>query len=169
VTDAGWNVERIRKAHDREHFDCGKPELNDFIRRYARQNDELGIGHSFVATRHGDARVLGYYTLRTGAVEVDQLPDTERRRFPRYPIPVIHLARLAVDRSAQGQRLGEFLLVHALRKAHAASLEVAAFAVEVVALDDSARSFYVKYGFSELKDDKHHLYLPTGMLRRLFA
>jgi GNAT superfamily N-acetyltransferase len=164
-----WVVERIRKAHRREGFDCGEPSLNEFLRAYARQNDDLELGRTFVATLPGESRVLGYYTLRAGSVIIENLPEEDRKRFPKYPVPVVHLGRLAVDRSTQGQRLGEFLLIHALRKAAAVSQEVAAFAVEVIAINETAHAFYLKYGFRELRDDRRHLYLPMKMVRKLFA
>ncbi|HEU4338774.1 MAG TPA: GNAT family N-acetyltransferase [Planctomycetota bacterium] len=164
-----WVVEGIRKNHRRDLFECGRPSLDDFLRRYARQNEELEVGRTFVATLPGDLRVLGYYTLGAGSLKVESLPEAERRRLPKYPVPVIHLGRLAVDRTIQKQRLGEFLLVHALRKAWAASQVVGAFAVEVMAIDDPARSFYAKYGFLELLDDRLHLYLATKTIGKLFA
>lgn len=162
-------IERIRKDHERAGFDCGNPELNEFLRKYARQNDELGLGRTFVAVRGGSPTVLGYHTLRNGEVEVANLPPEETKRFPRYPVPVVHFARLAVDRHSQGQRLGETLLLDGLERALAVSQTVAAYAVEVVAIDEAARAFYVKYGFRELKDDRRHLYLPMRTIAKLFG
>lgn len=167
--ERGWRIERIRKDHERADFDCGHAELNDFLRRYARQNDELGLARTFVAVRPGARTVLGYHTLRSGEVAVEDLRAEDSKRFPRYPVPVVHFARLAVDRRAQGQRLGEALLLDALERALAVSRAVAAFAVEVVAIDDAARAFYVKYGFQELRDDRRHLYLPIKTVARLFG
>lgn len=134
---------------------------------YARQNDDKGIGRTFVATRGGDFLVLGYYTLRSGAVAAVTLPEDERRRLPGYPVPVVHLGRLAVDRAVQGSGLGETLLVDALRRSHATSGEVAAYAVEVVAISEAARSWYVKYGFREMRDDRLHLYLSMKVIVKL--
>lgn len=163
-----WRLEPIRREHVRDAFDCGNAGLNDFLRRFARQSEDLGIARTFVATRPRDPRVHGYYTMRTGQVEVTRLPPGETKRFPRYPVPVVHLARLAVDRAVKGQGLGETLLLDALERALAVSRSAAAFAVEVVAIDDSARGFYLKYGFKELVDDRLHLYLPMKTLRDLF-
>lgn len=143
--------------------------LDEFLRRYARQSEELALARTFVATKAEDLRVLGYYTVRNGQVEVENLPPEETKRFPRYPVPVVHLARLAVDRTAQGQRLGERLLLDSLERALAASKNVAAYAVEVVAIDDAARRFYLRYGFRELLDDKLHLYLSMKIVAALFS
>lgn len=163
-----WIFEPIRRDHARDSFDCGVAALNEFLKKFARQNEDLAIARTFVAVRTGDPLVRGYYTLRTGQVEIKDLPPEETKRFPRYPVPIIHLARLAVDKTAQGKRLGERLLLDALERALAVSRSAAAFAVEVIAIDDSARSFYLKYGFKELVDDRLHLYLPLGVIAKLF-
>ncbi len=149
-------------------FDCGQPELNAFVHRYARQSDDLGLARTFVAVRPPARTVVGYHTLRNGEVEVDNLPADETKRFPRYPVPVVHLARLAVDRRSQGQRLGETLLLDALERSLVVSKSVAAFAVEVVAIDEAARAFYVRYGFTEFRDDRRHLYLSMKTVQALF-
>lgn len=165
----GWLIEPIRRDHVRDAFDCGNPGLDDFLRKFARQSDDLAIARTFVATKPPGPLVLGYYTMRTGQVEVHDLPSAETKRFPRFPVPVVHLARLAVDRAVKGQGLGELLLLDALKKALAVSHSVAAFAIEVVAIDDPARSFYLKYGFKELIDDRLHLYLPMKTVEQVFT
>ena len=162
-------IERIRKDHERASFDCGIEELNVFLSKYARQSEEFGLARTFVAIRPGETKVLGYYTVRNGETEVQNLRPEETKRFPRYPVPVVHLARLAVDRTAQGQRLGERLLLDAVERALAVSRSVAAYAVEVVAINDAAKRFYLKYGFRELLDDKLHLYLSMKTIARLFG
>ena len=88
------------------------------------------------------------------------LPKTATRKLPRHPVPVVLLARLAVDRIAQGTRLGEGLLLDALQRALDLSSGLGVHAVEVHALDDRAADFYRKYGFIPLVDDPLHLYLP---------
>lgn len=165
---ADWLLEPVRRDHVRDVFGCGNASLDDFLRKFACQSENLAIARTFVATKPKDLRVHGYYTLRTGQVEVKDLPAAETKRFPRYPVPVVHLARLAVDCAAQGRGLGEILLLDALEKALIVSRSVAAFAVEVVAIDDSARSFYLKYGFKELADDRLHLYLSMKAVDDLF-
>jgi GNAT superfamily N-acetyltransferase len=167
VDSPAWSIERIRKEHRREAFRCGEPSLDEYLIKYARQNDEKGLGRTFVATRPGDLIVLGYHTLRSGEVAASLLPEEERKRLPSYPVPVVHLGRLAVDRTVQKRRLGEALLVDALRRATAGSREVAAFAVEVVAISDAARAFYLKYGFRELHDDRLRLYLSMKVATAL--
>ena len=163
-----WEIAPLSRAHDRTGFDCGEPALDEFLARYARQNQDRGISRSYVATRPGGKRVAGYFTLSTGSVEIRDLPEQERRRLPKHPVPVIHLGRLAVDRAAAGQGLGEALLVEALRIALRASEAVGAYAVEVVAKNEAARAFYLRYGFVSLQDDRLHLYLSMETVRRAF-
>jgi ribosomal protein S18 acetylase RimI-like enzyme len=165
----GWEIAPLSRAHDREGFDCGEPSLDDFLARYARQNQDQGISRTYVATRPGANKVEGYFTLSTGSVAIRDLPEGERRRLPKYPVPVVHLGRLAVDRSAAGRGLGERLLVEALRTSLRAAETVGAFAVEVVAKNDAARAFYAKFGFASLEDDRLHLYLPLKTVRRALA
>ena len=165
----GWEIAPLSRAHVRAGFDCGEPALDAFLAKYARQNQERGISRTYVATRPGESRIVGYFTLSTGAVEIRDIPEEVRRRLPKYPVPVIHLGRLAVDRTAAGMRLGETLLVEALRISLRASEAVGAFALEVVAKNEGARAFYGKYGFLSLEDDRLHLYISMETVRRALS
>ena len=122
------------------------------------------MSRTFVITEVGAPQVAGYYSISSGAVGFQQTPE---RRLPRYPLPVIHLGRLAVDSRYQGQALGEFLLMDVLRRAQLVSEQIGIYAVEVRAIDAAARKFYLRYGFTELKDDALHLYLPMSVIGRL--
>ncbi len=121
----------------------------------------------FVAVVPPDAEILGYYSLSAGAVSLDALPADQRRKLPRHPIPVAHLGRLAVATKCRGQRLGEFLLIDALRRCGTIADSLGLHAVEAVAIDDSARQFYLKYGFESLIDDPRHLYLTIAKIWNL--
>ena len=167
--DLPWEIIPLERGHRRDRFDCGIGALNEFLRRYARQNAEKGLGRTFVAVYPGEQVVRGYYTLSSGAVAFEALPETARRRLPKYPVPVAHLGRLAVDRGEQGEGLGEVLLMHALHKVVSLAGEIAIYAVEVVAKNDEARRFYEHYGFSPLVDDPHHLYLSVAAVRGAFV
>lgn len=149
-------IEPLDKHHQREDFDCGEASLNDFLQKYARQNAERGLGRTFVAVLPGEKKVLGYYTLSSGSVAFETVPE----KLPRYPIPVAHLGRLAVDLSMRGQGLGELLLMDALARSVLIANELGIYAVELFALTEGAKQFYLKYGFIPLKDDDKHLYLP---------
>jgi len=156
-------IEKLSPHHDRRNFDCGVEELNSYLQRYSGQHERKGMGRTYVATKEGDARVLGYYTISSGAVAFDIVPEN----LPRHPVPIALVGRLAVDNTARGQRLGETLLIHALRSAQRAAKIVGIYAVVVDVFDESAKSFYLKYGFDELTDDHLHLYLPMKVIERL--
>jgi GNAT superfamily N-acetyltransferase len=155
-------IESLNKRHERDNFDCGEESLNIFLRQYARQNNERGFGRTFVAVESGRTEVLGYYTLSSGSVSFSVIAE----KVPRYPIPVAHLGRLATGKKAQGRGLGELLLIDALARCVAAANELGIYAVELYALTDKAKSFYLRYGFVPLQDDELHLYLPIETLRK---
>ncbi len=159
-----YNIEILLPAHDRDSFDCEEESLNDFLKRFARQNNEKGLGRTYVAILPGENKIFGYYTISSGAVSFANLPEN----LPRYPIPVAHLGRLAIDKTAKGQGLGKALLIDALKRIAEVSEQLGIYAVEVYALNEAAKNFYLKFGFTELKDDLFHLYLPMKIVRRLF-
>ncbi len=164
----GGAIEPLSARHVRESFDCGEPALDEFLKRYARQNQDRGISRTFVAVRGTDPKVLGYHTLTIRSLDAKSFPHEEAKRFPRYPVPVIHLARLAVDRSMQGKGLGEALLADMLEKAVQVSDIVGVFAVEVEAKTPEAKRFYERHRFRAFPDDLLHLYLSIATARRLF-
>lgn len=162
-----FEIQLLSNIHDRNAFDCGEPALDEFLRRHARQNQARGIGRTFVAVREGGRTVVGYYTLAAGAVAFQSVPDELRRRLPRYPVPVAHLARLATCRSIRGQGLGEVLLFDALARTLRVATEIGVAAVDVWAKTDRARKYYERYGFKALSDDALHLFLPLDTVRTL--
>lgn len=164
---ANWTIRRLGKDHDRSAFNCGQPMLNEWLKDRAGQFDRRDLSRTFVATRPDEAAVLGYYAISTHRVIYDVLPSAEAKGLPRLDIPVVLIGRLAVDRSVQGQGLGALLLVDALRRSLQISEQVGIRAVEVDALDDNARNFYLKFGFRPLLDDPRHLFLPMQEIRRL--
>jgi len=162
------DISRIREDNVRKKFDSGIAALDEFIHRYARQNDRRGLSRTYVATAPGEFNVLGYVTIRAGEVACADLPPEEQKRLPRYPVPVLHVARLAVDKGARGEGLGEQLLMYALNKAVDAAEHMGVWGVEVIAKDEAARSFYARYGFRALDDDELHLYISLKTLRKAF-
>ena len=164
-----WVVEPFGKQHRRDDFSCGKPPLDDFLRTRVSQYEMRRFGKTFVAVPRGELKVIGYYTLAAGAVSFEHLPATTAHKLPKHPVPVVLLARLAVDKPAQGIRLGEGLLLDALQRALGLSAGLGVHAVEVDAIDDSAARFYGKYGFTPLLDDPLHLYLPISTVEKLLG
>jgi GNAT superfamily N-acetyltransferase len=152
-------IELLTREHVRSGFDCEEPSLNRFLREIALQHDKRNIGRTFVATEPPDRAVLGYYTLATGKIDFENLPDA--RNLPIIPIPVVLLGRLGVDKSRKGTGLGKLLLMHALWRARQVSKQAGVYAVEVDAIDDQAAAFYRHFGFKALHDAEHHMYLST--------
>lgn len=160
-----WVVHPISEQHDRGQFDCGEPTLDQYLKQYARQNEEKGVSRTFVLVREGEQRVFGYYTLAGGQIDRDNLPAKAAKKLPKYPVPVVVLGRLAVDRTAQGEKLGRALLKDALHRALDVSKQVGCYAVYVVALNEKAAAFYRKFGFIPFVDDPFRLYLPVTTIQ----
>jgi GNAT superfamily N-acetyltransferase len=167
VADTGWQIEKLDRAYERATFSCGQSLLDEWLRRFASQYERRDLARTYVALRAGEARVLGYYSVSNHQVAFDALPEDQAKGLPSIDIPVVLLGRLAVDKSIQGQGLGELLLLDALRIARHVSQHVGVRAVEVHAIDDAARQFYLKYGFVPLRDDRRHLFLPMHVVRQL--
>ncbi len=162
-----WDIQKLERWHDRASFDCGKPPLNQWLREFAGQYERRDLARSYVAVRAGQPKVLGYYSLSNHQVCYSALPAEQAKGLPAIDVPVVLLGRLAVDKVVQGRGLGEHLLLDALRRAAHISQHVGVRAVEVHALGDDARRFYLKYGFVALRDDRHHLFLPMEVVRQL--
>ncbi|MGC1273193.1 MAG: GNAT family N-acetyltransferase [Planctomycetaceae bacterium] len=141
--------------------------LNDWLKSRAGQFDSRDLSRTFVATRPADAVVCGYYAISTHRVLYEDLPASEAKGLPRLDVPVVLLGRLAVDKTVHGQGLGALLLVDALRRALHISEQVGIRAVEVDAIDEAARRFYLKFGFRPLNDDPKHLLMPMHEIRQL--
>lgn len=162
---APFRVEPLSRMHDRENFDCGEESLDLFLHKFARQNDEKGLSRTYVAVKENDSRIYGYYSLSSSSVGCELVPEN----LPRYPIPVVHLGRLAVDRSAQGERLGQALLFIAFKQSVSLAEQLGVYAVEVYALNEKAKQFYLSFGLTELEDDELHLYITIKKIKKLLA
>lgn len=159
-------IELLDDRHDRSKFDCGNDELNTFLRSYASTWSQWDIGRTFVAVESPDQpRVIGYYTLGMACVSSPTLEE----KLGVSLVPVVLLDRLAVGKEFQRRGIGAELLVDALDRAHRISRgEIAAYAVFVQALDDAACEFYLHYGFMQLDDDPHHLFITMKIIAKLF-
>ena len=152
-------------SHDRQAFDCGRPELNDWLRRVARQHQEKGLSKTFVAIREQDpARICAYFALTLAELDSHHLPDAWRKKLPRCS-PGVRLGRLAVDLAYQGKGLGELLLVDALTRARRIYHEAGGIGLFVDAIDDQAAAFYRRYGFAPAPDQALLLFLPVQGVR----
>lgn len=138
-------VRALRASDDRSGFSSGDTDLDRFFAKFAGQNQfKHHVGVTYVAVE--GATILGFATVAPGHVEIDGLPAGERKKLPGYPLPVLRLARLAVDRSAQGRGIGRELLRFVLRLASRMADELGCVGVVVDAKHD-AIEFYRKHGF----------------------
>ena len=165
-----WREEAIARRHDRKGFDCGVPELNAYLERYARQNHESGGAKTFVAVLPAEpTRILGYYTISPGAIAFAQVPAELTGQLGRYEVPVFRLGRLAVDRSMQGLGLGGDLLLAAGARALAVAAKVGGLALAIDAKDARAARWYERFGAMRLLDDPLKLVLPLSAIAGAIA
>lgn len=137
--------EPLTASHQLDDFECGEASLDDWLKRRALANQSSGASRTFVVADQ-DGCVRGYYAMAAGAVSHQLATNSVRRNMPD-PVPVMVLARLAVDRTAQGQHLGAALLQDAVNRAVAVSQNAGVRALLVHALHEKARDFYEHYGF----------------------
>jgi len=142
-------IRALREADDRSRFRSGDPDLDRFLQRFAAAAGSPSISTCPGATVEEDG-VLGFATVAPGHVEIEGLPAAERNKLPRYPLPVLRLARLAVDRSVQGQGLGGRLLRFVLQLAGRMADDYGCVGV-VVDAKPGAVEFYARYGFAPVE------------------
>ena len=165
-----WREEPIGRHHDRKAFDCGDAVLDEYLRRYARQNHESGGAKTFVAASASEPnRILGFYTISPGAIEFSRVPSDLTRKLGRHDVPVFRLGRLAVDRSAQGRGLGSDLLLAAGERALAVAAEVGGVALAFDAKNDEVARWYRRFGAQPLLDDPLKLILPLAVVAEALA
>ncbi|WAB82530.1 GNAT family N-acetyltransferase [Microcella daejeonensis] len=159
-------IERL-DGHDRSTFDCGVPELNDWLRTQAAQQQKRGNSATFVGADSEDGRVVGYYSSLAYRLDLDEVATAYGAGKRRYPMPAVLLARLAVCVSYRGKRAGEALLVHALSGAVDVADNVGVEVLVVHAIDKDAAAFYGRYGFTQFADHELHLFMPMKAIRSL--
>jgi GNAT superfamily N-acetyltransferase len=157
--------ELLTVAHDVAQFDCGSAPLNNYLRRFALSNNAAGSARTYVACEDERARVIGYYSLCAGSIDKATAAERVSKGMPSHPIPVILLARLAVEQGRQGQGLGAALLKDALRRCLNAADSIGIRAVLVHAKDAQAADFYAHFGFVPSPTDALHLMLLIKDIR----
>ncbi|POZ53100.1 GNAT family N-acetyltransferase [Methylovulum psychrotolerans] len=159
------------QQHEVKSFDCGKPDMNVFLSRYADKNRKLGLSATWILTTQcpqdnlNKTAIGAYYTLASTAVSREQLPTD--KNLPAYPVPVVLLARLAVNRCFQKQGLGEKTLVSALRQSvYLTDKGLPALGVVLDVLDGDALGFYQAFGmFRPFTDQPMRLFVPMEAIR----
>ncbi len=157
------HIDKLQRTHEIETFDCGQPELNRFLIRHALQAQQANSSQTYVGL--SGKTVIGFYTIVAGEARHAGAPERVAKGMPRYPIPLLVLARLAVHNEWQGRGIGAGLLLDALGRALQVADIVGARALAVHAKDDFAASFYQHFGFMPSPTDKKHLFLLIKDIR----
>ena len=162
----------MQRHHDRKGLHCGEPALDVYLHATARQHAEKGISRTFVAVDVARpisraTRIVGYFTLTVAEIDHALLPAAQKRRLPGAHLPVVKLARLAVDQDWQGQGMGGVLLFEALKRAAAAQALTGSVAVVVEAKHAKAAAFYAHFGFIPAPDDALSLFMGFAPIRAL--
>ena len=159
----------LNSSHKKQHFNCGIKILDDYLQMQAKQDMKRKLSACFILADDSNT-VKGFYTLSSAAIQKDLLPrDIIKKLPPSYEdLPATLLGRLAVHNSYKGQRLGEMILIDALKRSYDASLSsVGSMAVIVDPIDDGAVAFYTKYGFI-LLPDSGKMFITMDTISQLF-
>lgn len=148
---------RLDQSHDFLNFDCGKEALNSFLARHALANQANGSARTFVGLEGN--RVVGYYSLAVSSVSYEDAPERMTKGLARHPVPILLMARFAVDKQHQGQGVGHGLFKDALKRCLAVASDAGVRAFMTHAKDEDAKAFYLRYGMAECPTNPLHLYL----------
>ncbi|MDL1979169.1 MAG: GNAT family N-acetyltransferase [Deltaproteobacteria bacterium] len=166
MTTLGYEpVHKLSAADSVEFFDCARPALNQFLQRYALVNQKAGSAQTYVCCKDGE--VVGFYSLTVGSVEHEEAPHRVVKGLARHPVPVMLLARLAVDKAHQGKGLGRALLKDALLRTLQVSDIVGIRALIVHAKNDVALQWYTEWEFEPSPTDPFHLFLMLKDLKAI--
>ncbi|WP_192483826.1 MULTISPECIES: GNAT family N-acetyltransferase [Cysteiniphilum] len=160
----GLKVSPLSKAFNRSFFNCGVPELDIFIQKFALQNQKKMYSKTYVAHATDSDEIMGYYTIT--AAEIIQKALPENINHPRYPVSAARICRLVVNNQHKGAGIGAYLLKDALLKIVAAAQIMGVFAVIVDAKSDEAKAFYKNYGFIELTGQSLQLILAVATIEK---
>ena len=150
-------------TQERSRFASGQPEMDDWFRHRAGQDQRRGLARVFVAV-DDSLGVVGFYSVSSWALRLRDLPPDIGRKLPRYPlVPAILIGRLARDERVRGQRIGDFLLGDAIVRIVRAADSVGTFAIAVEAKDESAAALYLRFAFRRLPEAPLSLYLPMSI------
>ncbi len=161
-------IETLSKEHNRSNFDCGVPELNQYLKNIARQHINKGISRTFVLIDNAiPAEILGFFTLSFCEVFVEKLPRKYAKKYP-HKAPAAKLARLAVIKERQRQGFGTYMLVNAIERVITVSKNLGIIGFFVDAKNKNAKSYYEQFGFIPLPDRPLELFLPLTTLQKAY-
>lgn len=160
---SGLRIEKLRREHAVDGFDCGQEALDRFLVRHALQSQQSGAATTWVAI--DGLRIVGFYSLAVGEIAFDDATERLTKGLARHPVPVMLLARLAVSSTFQSRGLGAGLLKDAMLRTLAAADIAGIRALVTHAKDDAARRFYEHFGFAPAPTDQMHLYVLLKDLR----
>ena len=160
-------VEKLEKSFDTKYFCCGRPSLDEWLKKYAWQNQAGNTTQTYVV--RSEERVVAYYSLCAGSISVDEVVVRISAGLPKkQAIPIIKLARLAVDDEMKGCGLGKAILKDALLRCINAADEIGARAVVVDALDENVRSFYERFDFESGPANQNTMMILMKDLKKSF-
>ena len=158
-------IEKLRREHAVEAFDCGHAELNRFLQQHALQNQQGGGAQTYVGLVN--STVVGYYALAVGSVEQEAAPERVKKGLAKHAIPILLLARLAADRHWQKRGIGAALVKDAVLRTLQAADIAGIRALVVHAKDDAVKGFYQRFDFIPSPTDPLHLFVLLKDLRQL--
>jgi GNAT superfamily N-acetyltransferase len=158
------SIEKLRRDHSVDAFDCGQEALNGWLRKHALQNQGAGSAQTYVGLAGG--AVIGYYSLAVGQIEYLDAPERLQMGLARHPVPIMLLARLAVDKGWQKQGVGRALLRDAVLRTLQAAEIAGIRAIAVHAKDEQARRYYEQFDFAASPTDPLHLLVLLKDIRR---
>ena len=160
-------VGKLSASDSVEAFDCGHPALNQFLQRYALVNQKANSAQTYVCCING--AVVGFYSLAVGSVNPESAPSRVTKGLARHPVPIMLLARLAVDQAHQRKGLGQALLKDALLRTAQAADIAGVRALLVHAKDETARQWYESWEFEPSPSDSFHLFLMLKDMKALLG
>ena len=159
-----WRApEPIQKSHRTEDFDCTDEDLNRYLKQFAVSNHASVAAATFVVVQEN--RVLAYYSLAATSIAYEDAPARAKAGLPKHPVPAVILARLAVDQTLQGQKLGSMLIKHAMRRTLEVSEEIGVRMLVIDAKNERVAALYERIGFARFE----HAPLKLYMLRKDLA
>lgn len=163
------SIRKIELTDNVASFDCGHAALNQFLQRFALVNQKANSAQTYVCCERETGLVAGFYSLVVGSVEPSAAASRVVKSLARHPVPVMILARLAISKNHQNAGLGRALLKDALLRTLQAAGIAGIRAVLVHAKDDTARNWYLQWGFEPSPTDPYHLFLLIKDLIKLIT